>query len=494
MPRRSTSIRVPVAPEPALLPWIAAIVIGGAAIRFACLFGDLWLDEIRSLDLLSTIHAPAEIFQVLTHDNNHPLNSVFLYELGHVHWEWTYRLLSWATGTATVILAVLLAQRTSQTSQTTRRLPPIDRAGPTLLVTAVLFAFSYVLVLYSSEARGYAPAAAFGLLAFLTLVSASWRWCWLYWLALMLAVLAHPIAVQVLAGGIVWSLGDAVRRRGDRRAALWRALVWQGPAVLGCALYYAFFLSRVVEAGGPQNSLADVLAQVAAYTIGLPLGAGGWIGLAIGAVAVSAGAAAVARRDVVLAIAYVVVIVSGPILALNSSQFVLIFPRYFLMSTVFGLLLTAQAIGTLWTRRVSWRRAIALAMMLFVIGAGLQTSDLIRFGRGQYRAALSWIAAQDPSATITVSSDHDFRNDTVIEHYAALAAPGRRFEYFPMASVPVAGTGWFFVHRLTGETPPASELSDFVGHHYALVKLFRSAPLSGWDWYVYRNQGFGVSK
>src|SRR5438128_1765967 len=85
-------------------PWVmlGAILVAAAAVRFACLFGDLWLDEIWSLRLLETVRSPVEILTRLLHDNNHPLNSLFLYLLMPAKAEWTYRLFSWATGSAAV--------------------------------------------------------------------------------------------------------------------------------------------------------------------------------------------------------------------------------------------------------------------------------------------------------------------------------------------------------------------------------------------------------
>src|SRR5471032_1187414 len=129
-----------------------------AALRLACLRNDLWLDEIWSLQLVGLAHSPLQILTRLRSENNHPLNSLWLYLVGPGAPEWAYRLLSWATGSAAVGLAGLLARGQF------KRMHPADPEGGAEaagLITVLLFGGSYLFILYSSEARGYAPALCF---------------------------------------------------------------------------------------------------------------------------------------------------------------------------------------------------------------------------------------------------------------------------------------------------------------------------------------------
>ena len=62
------------------LGWaLGVVVLFFAVVRMVGVFGDLWLDEIWSLRMVQSIQSPLEIFTTLQHDNNHPLNSLFLY-------------------------------------------------------------------------------------------------------------------------------------------------------------------------------------------------------------------------------------------------------------------------------------------------------------------------------------------------------------------------------------------------------------------------------
>lgn len=61
---------------------IAAATLIGLTLRILGARGDLWLDEIWTLKLLEHVGSPGEIFWNLAHDNNHPLNSLYLYFVG----------------------------------------------------------------------------------------------------------------------------------------------------------------------------------------------------------------------------------------------------------------------------------------------------------------------------------------------------------------------------------------------------------------------------
>src|SRR5690606_39631314 len=95
--------------SPALL--LAALVAFFAAVRLLGMGGDLWLDEIWSLYLVSALQSPVEIATRLLHDNNHPLNSLWLYGLGPDAPEWSHRGLAWLAGSVAVALAAAIRRR-----------------------------------------------------------------------------------------------------------------------------------------------------------------------------------------------------------------------------------------------------------------------------------------------------------------------------------------------------------------------------------------------
>ena len=123
------------------IPWsllILACVIAGAVLRVWAAFDNFWLDEIWSLNLAQSIRHPWEII-TLHRDNNHMLNTFYLFLVGKQQsWFW-YRILSVVTGAASVAII----------AYGTLRRGFLEAATATALA-----ALSYPLILYASEARG----------------------------------------------------------------------------------------------------------------------------------------------------------------------------------------------------------------------------------------------------------------------------------------------------------------------------------------------------
>ena len=130
------------------------IVILFGVVRALAVRNDLWMDELWTLWHLSQLRSVGEIFSRFIHDNNHPLNSLWMYLVMPLKMDWTYRFLSWLGGTAGVWLAARIARM--QLLRLHPEAPP-GQAQAAELITAFLFGSSYLLIVYSSEARGYGP-------------------------------------------------------------------------------------------------------------------------------------------------------------------------------------------------------------------------------------------------------------------------------------------------------------------------------------------------
>ncbi|NJO56335.1 MAG: hypothetical protein HC834_08365 [Rhodospirillales bacterium] len=126
------------------------------------------------------------------------------------------------------------------------------------LATLLLAATSFPLVLYASEARGYAPALFFAVAAYALLLhgSGTSRW-WprlAFWAMSGLGILAH--GSFVLAMPALLALGVAIELRAAGTEVGWstvvlRTIAWHGPPWLFAATFYVFFLRRVASGGGP---------------------------------------------------------------------------------------------------------------------------------------------------------------------------------------------------------------------------------------------------
>ncbi|MCF7759497.1 MAG: hypothetical protein K9M98_03245 [Cephaloticoccus sp.] len=491
---KSSKSRNTVRHSPPVLPagwWtplaLFGIVLAFALIRGAGMFNDLWLDEIWSIRMMQSISAPWEILTKVQHDNNHPLNALFIYLISPVEADWMYRMFSWVTGSVTVGLAAMVATRLYQRLQ-----PDENRLQPALagLFSAPIIGGAYLLIHYSSEARGYAPAVAFALLAFYALLRASennWgKWAALYGAACVLGLLSHLAVVQVMLAAVGWTLVTSVNERDTWRNRITRALGWHLVPWLFFVAYYFGFVRHLEIGEGPQNSLGEVLRQVAVYSLGFPASWGG-VALVVGAAMIFGSLFLVGRKSGALATFFVLVIAVTPLLGLGFSRFSLLFPRYFIISVVFALIAVGFGVTRLWLRAWGWQIVVATALALFLLGNGLHVSHLWHEGRGQYRAALREIAARTPSDDISIGSDHDFRNFALVDYYRNVVGPRHRVIYVSADKILPGGVQWLLLHRLDGQPAPAASVTDVLGNRYVQEGVYPHAPLSGWDWYVYRN-------
>ena len=147
---------------------LALLVLLAAIVRIPGLFTDFWGDEIWSWSIAGQLHSARDVLlsESARIDNNHPLNTLWLYTCGQDASVWLYRLPALLAGIGSVIVAVHIMSR---------------RNFIAAVAAAVLIGFSFPLIFYSSEVRGYSLAVLFGLMAFDALEIAletggGWAW------------------------------------------------------------------------------------------------------------------------------------------------------------------------------------------------------------------------------------------------------------------------------------------------------------------------------
>src|SRR5262249_34148389 len=143
---------------------------------------DFWFDEAWSALLVREgVGSPLDILTRLHVDNNHPLNSLFLYALGDRSAWIVYRIPSLLFGIASVVLAGRIMSQ---------------RGRVQAVVAMILIGCSYPLIAYSSEARGYAAMIFFVLLALDAyeryLITRAGLPLTAVWTGVLLGFLAHP--------------------------------------------------------------------------------------------------------------------------------------------------------------------------------------------------------------------------------------------------------------------------------------------------------------
>jgi len=240
---------------------LVLIVALAAVVRLLASRGDLWLDEIFTINLLEQVSSPLAILTV-RHENNHVVSTFFLYVLRPFDSDWLYRLPSWIAGAATVALGAWVAWLGEGRGGGAPDDPPRLRS----ILGALLLAGSYLLVHYGSEARGYSFALCFGFVALgVALRDGVTAWsprAPLYWLALVLAILGQALAVHVFVALVAWSTLRVGRARRGWRTTITTLVWWHGVPAVAYAAFYLGFLRLMTISGGPREGVLVPLTSV----------------------------------------------------------------------------------------------------------------------------------------------------------------------------------------------------------------------------------------
>ena len=465
-----------------LIGLCALVAAASAVVRVRAAINDLWLDEIWSLHLARSISSPFAVLTGIHHDNNHYLNTLFLYFFRE-HGNWPgFRALSIAAGVGTVVVAGLIGNRRSKAN-----------AVALMLLTA----FSYVLVLYSSEARGYSLVVFFSLLCFLLLSryldSLNWRWAALFSLGAVLGFLSHLVFIHFYLAALAWSAYRLVRKGIRLKPLLGGLGKCHAVPLLFLAFLYAVDVWRLAVGGGTvSNSLIGSYCDALAWAMGTAVP--DWLGLlmSIAAILFMVAGIRLLRReksDAWMVIGGAVLVVPMLLSALRRPD--ALYARYFIVPIVFLLVLTGFCLASLYERG-GWRRALGVALMgLYLLVNGYHIGELFSLGRGQYSQAISFMMASSRSLPVTVGGDHDFRIPAVLIFHAREMHVRDDIRYCPKGAWPPQGPEWVIMHKesFVEASPPCREFVDGSGNHYDFVKVFPSAPLSGLHWFLYRNSG-----
>lgn len=450
----------------------AAIILLATSVFIICARGELWFDEVLSLQWAKNASTPWQLLTDYRHDNNHLLNSLWLWLVGIKAPELVLRALAVASGAATLVLIYLLGSIFSPRTK---------------LVPLILAAGSYAIVLYSSEARGYAPALA---------ASLGCLWVWLrvegrptlpalaaFWALAAVGLLAHPTVVYFLAALGCWQLGRkhfaVAATPGDVRQALW----WFAPPA-GLALFlYIFFFRGMDVAGGPTLTPMAIAADFFHYGLGVSAGpAHPWVGTFAGAALILAGLVWGSHPLAGQRIFFLMLLVVFPTLGYWLAGREYVYFRYFLVCLPPLFLLLGCLAERLWLAGRVGKAFVCLALALSLSTQVPTVCELARQGRGAARAVLQTIK-QDSGGLTDVFSDHDMLVGMVFEHYRARESGGDSIVYRTQWSMPAGHCEWL----LAQPGPlPVTATREIDGQLYRHVQtLFRSR-VSGAHWILYR--------
>jgi len=457
-----------------------AILLSAAAI-IAAARGDLWLDEVTSLSFAHKAQNFLEIFTIFHHDNNHPLNTLFLYLTGNQNNFFIYRLLAVFSGIGSILLMGYVARK--------------DWGQMEALCSVVLAGTSYPLLLYFSEARGYAPAVFFGLAAYtilrVNLRDYSTLRLVLFWSASILGILSHATFIMLTVSFVVWSLAYEIKKDGTLRQKTGRLIAHHLPPLAFFGWWYLFFLNNMIIDGGPVYGTWTVIGQACALLLGLSDTSGFHDAAVILVLAVVAAGSIIlySKRDIKWTF-FPTVIVFAPALMLLINHPLHLYFRYFFVCFPFFILLLAHLLCD-WYRStaISLRLLSFIAIALFLIGQAPRDYLLLKLGRGEYAAALSYIVNNSPKDIIVkVGSDHDFRNRTLFYFYYARVPSGDKLCYIEQSQWANHHPDWIVRHSQEINYDPGDNLLIKGIGKYHLERTYGFSGYSGFGWFLFRSE------
>ncbi len=470
-------------------PWHAAacltILLAAATLRIIAAQGDLWLDEIWSLETASHIASPLDVFTTVHNDNNHYLNTLFLYMVGTFGPWCGYRDFSILTGLGAVAAAGWIGCRRNV------------RAG---LPAMWLVGFSYVMILYSSEARGYGAAVFFALLAFESLdryfQTGRRRLAVLFALGAAAGLLSHLTFVSFYLATLVWSgywwLKWRKWLRANRRLLRATADVFLCHAVPAALLATLYFVDirHIVFNGGTCSNPLEAYETAVAWTLAAPA-AGYAVLLAClaAAVVLVAGLRLLSRERPDLAVFFAGAIVVFPLLLTFASETGVFYVRYFIIAVAFFLVLLSCVLADIYRRGAGGKTICILLLLAFLAANGRHLADLFENGRGRYSEAVRFMAENSTQSPTTVGTGDVYPAESVLRYHGLIALGDRMPQYVSKNAWPPHGPEWILCQKESFEPPlpEVEELRDSAGNRYEFVKTFPAAPLSGLHWFLYHN-------
>lgn len=440
--------------------------------------GDLWLDEIWSLFYANTSSSAWKIMQI-RHDNNHLLNTLYLYVLGDQERLYLYRFFAIASGIGSIYLVSLSARAWGRVES---------------IIALLLTGTSYPLILNFSEARGYSPAIFFAILTFVTLQkyqdkqSPSRLFC--IWSFSILGVLSHLTFIIFLLSIFIYSVSFSLFHCSpkDQQSTISNLFrIYFIPFSFITWLYF-FFIRHLTFGGGPIHDKMEVLYNVGKFLGGLPdQGIVAYLGLIFLLLSAIVAIALLYLAENHLWVFYTSMFFIVPALLVLVTKPKYLYFRYFIICFPFYYHLMSYLLGRIYRTTFRFRiYAVALIITSLVFGHSLRILPLLRYGRGNYTNAMEYIARNSKTPIIKIGSDHDFRNGMVLKYYSRVLGPGKQLQYINRDYIMMEKPEWLITQSQDLKYTPPMQIIINNRLTYDFAEKFSYSGVSGWNWYVFK--------
>jgi hypothetical protein len=442
--------------------------------------GDLWLDEIWSFNFAYKAKTIAEIFNI-RHDNNHVLNTIYLFFIKEQSAFIIYRLFAVLSGIGSIFLIGYIAKR--------------NWGYYEAFCSVTLSGLSYPLLIYFSEARGYAPAIFFSLLSYtilsINLVTFKWYRLILFWLASFLGILSHPTFIIIYLALFMMNLAFILQAKHQYiPGKIFTFLLHQTLPLLSIITWYLFFIRYIQIGGGAIFPKFEVILRTVTYLFGAPnISPFPLCSLIAMLIIVLGGTISLEYHNKTQGLFFLCALIISPVFLIVIIKPEILYFRYFIVCFPFFYLLLSYSLCKcfkLWSK--PYKFLLALFIILTIAGQSKRIYFFLALNRGNYSSALEYILKKSSSSPITVGSDHNFRNGTLIDFYAPLISKNKKLLYVDQAKWNKNPPEWIILHRLELSYKPPEKYSEMKSVSYRLEGEYRYSGISGWNWFLYRRE------
>lgn len=414
---------------------IVTMILLGSALRIAGSTDPLWLDETWSMLLLKPIQNIGQIFTNIHLDNNHYLNSVYLFLLGPDRMPFLYRIPSLLSGILLLILLPLHFFRKKQYLQS--------------VIVAILLASSEFLIDLSGQARGYMPMLLCCYLSFECLDAYRKHnkssTALLFGITALIAFLWQLTFAELYLPLFLWSLFFLHHRYKTAGTLLQKMAFLHAIPLLGLATLYWVDLRFLQIGFQRENPLLIVMIQTFMWITGTThakLLTAVWLvvcALYIGAMGQHMFRYGTVRQQGMFA---ATLVLSTLLLTFVTTGAL---ARHFLPLCALLLLLFTYELSRAWKRSVRGQWCVVFLVAMYCAGNLYDTALLLQHGRGEAVPVLQYIAAHDSSPTIRIFTKYPPLVTNLSAYYWPEVTNGSALVIESPDDAKAAPPRWFFM-------------------------------------------------
>jgi hypothetical protein len=284
----------------------------------------------------------------------------------------------------------------------------------------------------------------------------------------------------------IWSLAHDCFAGASVRLLALNAAKYYGVPVVFLAGLYLFYIRHMIVLGGPilpwWEAISDTPLQLLGFS---PVDGLRVVGVLLGLVLIVYGIwkLFVQKREDWLF--FVAILFIAPALLLLVFQPRFLYFRYFSICFPFFYLLLAYVFAGWFENRGKMKLLPLVLIVGITAGHLIKVTSLLQYGRGHYRQAIQEMAAATPGPLVKISSDHDFRNGTLVEFYARFLPPSKQVEYITRQRRDQETPDWFILHCGDPTFPAYPDVEVGGIGKYDLFGTYSYSGSYGWSWFVY---------